>query len=86
MVFGTCLWKGELRPLSSGDLRDLEGRQLGSEGNNDGPKKSCLHTLTVSAALGQNGGVVVPSVWSWVGLILSRLMSRGKLPSLVQSG
>ena len=31
-------------------------------------------------------GVVVSSVLSWVGLILSRLMSRGKLPSLVQSG
>ena len=53
MVIGTCLWKGELRPLSSGDLRGHEGRQLGSEGNDDGPKKSCLHTLTVSAALGQ---------------------------------
>lgn len=53
MVIGTCLWKGELRPLSSGDLRGHEGRQLGSEGNDDGPKKSCLHTLTVSAVLGQ---------------------------------
>lgn len=53
MVTGNCLWKRELRHLSSGDLRGLEGRQLGSEGNDDGAKKSCLNTLTVSAALGQ---------------------------------
>lgn len=55
MVIDNCLRKGDLGPLTYSDLRGLEDRQLGSEGNSNGQshKKSSLHILTVSAALGQ---------------------------------
>lgn len=65
MVIDNCLWKGDLGPLTYSDLRGLEDRQSGSEGNSNGQshKKSSLHILTVSAALGQPMEVQPAELW-----------------------
>ena len=65
MVIDNCLCKGDLGPLTCSDLRGLEDRHLGSEGNSNGQshKKSSLNILTVSAALGQPMEVQPVEFW-----------------------